>query len=165
MMTPLNVAEARAILIADDALDATFNVRQEAGLLLGVEESDAWIHLVASAKDRIAAWGRGEGGRKGSVISVLACREGSSWVVQAIEEDVASQGQALLDALADLGRMFDARDQLLAADPSIAPNPRTPAEYEQAFAAGYSIGDLPLGRTRLARVFFGISPFESRAAS
>lgn len=164
-MVPLTVAEARAILLADDALDATFEARQEAGLLFGVEAADAWIHLVASANDRIAAWGRGEGGTKGETISVLACREGSSWVVQAIEEDVASQGEALLDVIADLGRMFDARDHLVAADPSIEPTPRAPAKYARAFTAGHRIGDLPLGRARLARVSLGISPFERRAAS
>lgn len=164
-MTPLNVAEARAILLADDALDATFTARQDAGLLFGLEESDAWIHLVASANDRIAAWGRGEGGVKRAVVSVLACREGSSWVVQAIEEDVASQGVELLGALADLGRMFDTRDQLLATDPKIAANPRTPAEYAHAFSLGHPIGELPLGRARVARVSLGISPFDSRTAS
>lgn len=66
------------------------------------------------------------------MLSVLACREGSPWfdrprgywVVQAIEQDVASQGDSLLGALADLGRMFDARDQLIAdSDQAIAPNP------------------------------------------
>jgi predicted RNase H-like HicB family nuclease len=159
-VTPLNVPEARAILRADEALDATFEARQEAGLTFGLEEADAWRKLVASANARIAAWGRGTGGVKLPAVSVLACREGSFWVMQAIEEDVASQGTTLLDALADLGRMFDVRDQLLADDSSIAPNPRAPVEYEQAFVGGHRIGDLPFGRARVAQVSFGISPLD-----
>lgn len=94
------------------------------------------------------------------MLSVLACREGSFWVVQAIEEDVASQGSVLLEALADLGRMFDVRDQLLATESSIAPNPRAPVEYEQAIKQGHPIGLLPLGSVRVAQVYLGISPFE-----
>lgn len=58
-MTPLNVAEARAILLADEALEATFEVRQAAGLTFGGQEAEAWIKLVASANDRLVAWGRG----------------------------------------------------------------------------------------------------------
>ena len=192
MMTPLNVSEARAILLADEALDATFPARQEAGLLFGLEEADAWIALVASANDRIKGWGRGRsstppappavtpypGGnepdfqtlfleavathdaRKSESWSVLACREGTSWVVQAIEQDIASQGDSLLAALADLGRMFDARDHLLATEDNIAPNPRAPVEYEQAINAGHLVGVLPLGAVRRAHVYIGISPFE-----
>jgi len=96
------------------------------------------------------------------MMSVLACREGSSWVVQAIEQDVASQGQSLLGALADLGRMFDARDTFLATEENVAPNPRAPAEYEQALNAGHYVGILPLGLVRVAQVYIGISPFERR---
>ena len=196
MMTPLNVSEARAILLADEALDATFEARQEAGLHFGLEEADAWIKLVASANDRIKGRGRSSastetpsaapavmpypGGnepdvqtlfleavathdaRKSESWSVLACREGSSWVVQAIEQDVASQGDSLLAALADLGRMFDVRDHLLATEDNIAPNPRAPVEYEQAINAGHLVGVLPLGAARRAHVYLGISPFERR---
>ena len=194
MMTPLNVAEARALLLADEALDATFKAREEAGLLFSLEEADAWIALVASANDRIKGWGRGRsatppaspvvtpypGGnepdfqtlfleavatpdaRKSESWSVLACREGSSWVVQAIEQDVASQGDSLLAALADLGRMFDARDHLLATEDNIAPNPRAPVEYEQAIKVGHLVGVLPLGAVRRAHVYIGISPVERR---
>jgi len=98
------------------------------------------------------------------MVSVLACREGSSWVVQAIEEDVASQGPSLLGALADLGRMFDARDTILAdrTETNIAPNPRAPAEYEEALNQGHYVGVLPLGLVRVAQVYIGISPFERR---
>lgn len=192
-MTPLNVPEARAILLADEALDASFEARQEAGLVFGLEEADAWIKLVASANDRIKGWGRSAappaspavtpypGGnepdfqtlfleavathdaRESESWSVLACREGSLWVVQAIEQDVASQGDSLLAALADLGRMFDARDHLLATEDNIAPNPRAPVEYEQAINAGHLVGVLPLGAVRRAHVYLGISPFEQRA--
>ncbi len=97
------------------------------------------------------------------MFSVLACREGSSWVVQAIEQDVASQGESLLGAIVDLGRMFDARDQLIAdSAETIAPNPRAPAEYERAIADGHYVGVLPLGAVRVAQVYIGISPFERR---
>ena len=95
------------------------------------------------------------------MMSVLACREGSSWVVQAIEQDVASQGHSLLGALIDLGRMFDARDQLIA-DQSIAANSRAPVEYEHALTNGHYVGVLPLGTVRVAQVYIGISPFERR---
>ena len=98
------------------------------------------------------------------MLSVLACREESSWVVQAIEQDVASQGDSLLGALADLGRMFDARDHLLATEDNIAPNPRAPVEYEQALNAGHYVGVLPLGSVRVAQVYIGISPFERSKA-
>jgi hypothetical protein len=58
-MTPLTVPEARAILAADAALDATFAAREASGKLLGLAESDAWIKLVASATDRVASFERG----------------------------------------------------------------------------------------------------------
>lgn len=97
------------------------------------------------------------------MLSVLACREGSSWVVQAIEQDMASQGESLLGALSDLGRMFDARDQVIAASTEpIASLPRTPGEYEHAIAIGHYVGVLPLGAVRVAQVYIGISPFARR---
>jgi len=52
--TPLTVAEAHAILRADEALDTTFKDREQSGTLLTPEEADAWIALVASARKRIA---------------------------------------------------------------------------------------------------------------
>lgn len=55
-MTPLNVAEARAILLADEALDRTFKEREESGQTLGAEEGDAWIKLVASATECVAVY-------------------------------------------------------------------------------------------------------------
>ena len=96
------------------------------------------------------------------MLSVLACREGSSWVVQAIEQDVASQGESLLGALVDLGRMFDARDHLLTTETNVAPNPRAPEAYEHAIVAGHYVGVLPLGLVRVAQVYIGISPYERR---
>lgn len=56
MLTPLTVSEARALLRADEALDATFETREAAGQLLSCEEGDAWRHLVKSAHDRIAGY-------------------------------------------------------------------------------------------------------------
>jgi len=99
------------------------------------------------------------------MMSVLACREGSTWVVQAIEQDVASQGESLLGALIDLGRMFDARDLLLASEDNVAPHPRAPAEYESALNEGHYVGILPLGSVRVAQVYLGISPFITRSIS
>lgn len=55
-MTTLTVPEARAILRADEALDATFSVREASGQTLSAAETDAWIHLVKSAHDRIATY-------------------------------------------------------------------------------------------------------------
>jgi hypothetical protein len=190
-MTPLTVPEARAILVADEALQLTFEAREAAGQTLGLAEGDAWIKLVESAKHRIVGWDRltvvptpptpYPGGNepdfqtlfveamaaskeRKTKLSVLACREGSSWVVQAIEEDVASQGDSLLGALADLGRMFDVRDHVLATEGNIAPNPRAPAEYAQALSDGHLVGVLALGAARDAQVYIGISPFERRTS-
>lgn len=203
-MTPLTVPEARAILVADEALDATYKARLAAGQTFGIEELNAWVKLVESATDRIAAYDRPRiapspntptpypGGnepdfqtlfveavaasdtRRSSqrhakeqavMMTILACREGSSWVVQAIESDVASQGDSLLGALADLGRMFDLRDQLIADSAEIiVPPPRAPVEYERAIAAGDYVGVLPLGAVRVAQIYIGISPFERKAS-
>ena len=57
-MTPLTVPEARAILIADEALDATYEVRSASGQTFGIEELNAWAKLVESARDRIAGYER-----------------------------------------------------------------------------------------------------------
>jgi hypothetical protein len=54
----LTVAEARAILIADEALVLSFAAREECGRTFGVEELDAWRRLVESATARIAAYER-----------------------------------------------------------------------------------------------------------
>jgi hypothetical protein len=55
-MTPLTVAEARAILIADEALQLSFDARCADGQSLGIKEGDAWRGLVESANDRVAAF-------------------------------------------------------------------------------------------------------------
>lgn len=99
------------------------------------------------------------------MVSVLACREGSSWVVQAIEQDMAAQGESLLGALVDLGHMFDARDLLLASEDNIAATPRAPEAYERALDAGHYVGVLPLGSVRVAHVYIGISPFEKKKSA
>lgn len=94
------------------------------------------------------------------MMTVLAYRGGAAWVVQAIEQDIASQGASLLGALVDLGRMFDAHDQLIAdSERPIMPVPRTPTEYERAISEGHYVGVLPLGRVRVAQVYIGTSPF------
>lgn len=56
-LCPLTVAEARAILIADEALVATYEARVASGQTFGIEELDAWVRLVKSADARIAAFG------------------------------------------------------------------------------------------------------------
>lgn len=55
-LPPLTVPEARAILIADEALDLSYEARLVAGLSFDVEELNAWAKLVESATARIAAY-------------------------------------------------------------------------------------------------------------
>ena len=57
-MPPLNVSEARAILIADEALHHSYEARLASGQIFGIEEREAWAKLVESATDRIAAYER-----------------------------------------------------------------------------------------------------------
>jgi len=52
-MSSLTIAEARAILRADEALGATFKDREESGNLLSLEEMNAWIALAESARKRV----------------------------------------------------------------------------------------------------------------
>jgi hypothetical protein len=56
--TPLTVSEARAILIADEAMDLSLHERVDRGLVMDSQERDAWINLVESARQRVAAWDR-----------------------------------------------------------------------------------------------------------
>jgi hypothetical protein len=55
-MTPLTVAEARAILFADEALQLSYEARLAAGKTFGIEEREAWAQLVESSTARIAAF-------------------------------------------------------------------------------------------------------------
>lgn len=55
-MTPLTVPEARAILVADEALDLSYEGRLASGQTLGFEEREAWRSLVESAADRVVAF-------------------------------------------------------------------------------------------------------------
>lgn len=50
-----SLAEARAILIADEALRLSFETRLERGYVLGGEESEAWGELRSSAEAVVAA--------------------------------------------------------------------------------------------------------------
>lgn len=50
----LTVAEARAILIADEALATSYSDRLADGKILGIEEREAWAKLVDAANDRVA---------------------------------------------------------------------------------------------------------------
>lgn len=55
-MTPLTVSEARAILIADEALSLSYEARLASGHTFGIQEREAWVKLVESATDRITAF-------------------------------------------------------------------------------------------------------------
>ena len=55
-MTPLTVPEARAILVADEALVLSYEARFAVGQTFGIEELNAWAKLVESATDRVAAY-------------------------------------------------------------------------------------------------------------
>lgn len=48
------VAEARAILIADEGLVASYEARLVCGSMLGIEERSAWRGLVERAAVRVA---------------------------------------------------------------------------------------------------------------
>jgi len=50
----LTSAEAQAILIADEAFVASYEVRLACGPLLGIEEREAWVKLVERAAVRIS---------------------------------------------------------------------------------------------------------------
>ncbi len=63
-MIPLTVPEARSILAADEALEASFLDRLASGSTLGIEEREAWIRLVESAAERIATY---EGSRLSTI--------------------------------------------------------------------------------------------------
>lgn len=67
----LTVAEARAILIAHDALALSFGIREECGKTFGIEELNAWGKLVESAYARIAAFGERGVERAGYTIKRL----------------------------------------------------------------------------------------------
>ncbi len=53
--THLDVAEARAILFADETLDDSWPQREAAGRILGMAEADAWRNLVEAARVCLAA--------------------------------------------------------------------------------------------------------------
>lgn len=55
----LTVAEARAILFADEGLATTFEARRASGHIFGYENGEAWQRLVDSATRRVAEWERG----------------------------------------------------------------------------------------------------------
>jgi hypothetical protein len=55
-LCPLTVPEARAILVADEALGLSYEARLASGQTLGIAEIDAWAKLVESAKKRVAAF-------------------------------------------------------------------------------------------------------------
>lgn len=56
MTVPLTVGEARAILVADEALVLSYEARLATGQTFGTEALDAWANLVESAVDRIAVF-------------------------------------------------------------------------------------------------------------
>jgi hypothetical protein len=54
----LSLSEARAILVADEALDASYEARLSSGHVLGFEEREAWAKLVAVAQACVTAHAR-----------------------------------------------------------------------------------------------------------
>lgn len=54
-MSELSLAEARAILIADEALQISYERRLKKGYLFGSEEREAWSLLVKAAEKVLAA--------------------------------------------------------------------------------------------------------------
>lgn len=99
-----------------------------------------------------------------TTVRVLICPEHGQWVAQCLEIDIASQDSAtMLGAVETLGFLFDARDQIVAEHPGVAPVPPAPPTYEQAWNAGDRLGQLPLGRARIADLRIGVSPFDKGA--
>lgn len=50
------VAEARAIVLVDAALELSFDARLAAGQTFDIEELNAWVSLVEGAKKRLSVW-------------------------------------------------------------------------------------------------------------
>jgi hypothetical protein len=100
---PLTVTEARVILRADEALDFTCEARLSAGTTLSDEEREAWLALVESANDRIAAWDgtkHKEALRPAELAEAQALRTGIETILKAFGTNSAEwtqQFRALLD--------------------------------------------------------------------
>jgi hypothetical protein len=62
-------------------------------------------------------------------ISVVVMIEGTKWVGQALEVDVATQGESVFDVIAELGFMFDTRDALAEEYANLVTPDPAPAEY------------------------------------
>lgn len=54
----LSIAEARAILIADEALGLSYDQRLAAGSTFHLAEIDAWAAIVKAAEERVVAAAR-----------------------------------------------------------------------------------------------------------
>ena len=52
------LSESRAILVADEALGVSYDVRLSSGHVLGFEEREAWVKLVEIAQARVTAHAR-----------------------------------------------------------------------------------------------------------
>ncbi len=78
------------------------------------------------------------------------------WVAQALEIDMATQGEIggdPLDAVEALGWMFDVRDWVEQhAEDKFENPPAAPVEYAQMWANSFSLGEHPFGKIRRADV-------------
>lgn len=54
----LTLYEARAILVADEALGVSYDARLSSGHVLGFEEREAWVKLVETSQTRVTAHAR-----------------------------------------------------------------------------------------------------------
>jgi hypothetical protein len=97
-------------------------------------------------------------------MKVLAMFENDLWVVQALEVDMATQAgdkhDSLLDVIAGLGHMFDVRDAIIERE-NVTPAAlrAAPEQYWNAWEDGHAFGTFVLGKTRVAQVRLGTSPF------
>jgi hypothetical protein len=124
-MTPLTVPEARAILLADEGLQLSYETRLAAGQTFGIEEREAWARLVASATARIAAYERpptiptptlSPGGNEPdfqtlALEAVAAAQEISC----GIEQHIAAPMAAMLNAAGPLARALTEKVERLEA--------------------------------------------------
>jgi len=117
------------------------------------------------------------------VLKVVCIREGGVWIAQSIEQDMrvwiaqaieqdmcaqAREGESAIDAVQQLGLLFDCRDLAVQREGGEQPHgpvaklPETPVEYRQMYDLGKPLNELPstfvqpelypLGDKRLADV-------------
>lgn len=97
-------------------------------------------------------------------LRVVVMKEGAGnglkvWVAQALDEDMAAQGEpdgTPLEAVEHLGLLFDARDAAIeeyrAKNESVEPIDPAPDSYFMLFSQGLPLGEFPLGASRMCEV-------------